>query len=163
MYLLDSNIFITAKNRHYGFDFVPAFWDWLDAGHTAGVLCSTSKVRQELLAGQDELTQWATERTPLFLSPDAAMLPSLRLLTQWATSASFTPAAIATFLNSADFELVAYAHAHQHTVVTHEQPSPLSKKRILIPDACDAMDVPWMDPFTMLKQAQARFVLGGTP
>lgn len=93
MYLLDSNIFITAKNRHYGFDFVPAFWDWLDSGHTAGVLCSTSKVRQELLAGQDELTQWATGRAPLFLSPDAAIVPSLKQLTQWATSASFTPAA----------------------------------------------------------------------
>ncbi|MBE0011738.1 DUF4411 family protein [Arthrobacter sp. AET 35A] len=160
MYLLDSNIFITAKNRHYGFEFVPAFWDWLDNGHAAGVLCSTSKVRQELLAGQDELTRWANGRSPLFLSPDQAMLPSLRLLTQWATSASFTQAAVATFLASADFELIAYAHAHQHTVVTHEQPSPLAKKRILIPDACDAMGVPWMDPFSMLKQTRARFVLG---
>ena len=28
-YLLDSNVFIQAKNLHYGFDFVPAFWDWL--------------------------------------------------------------------------------------------------------------------------------------
>lgn len=74
------------------------------------------------------------------------MLPSLRKLTRWATGASFTPAAVATFLDSADFELVAYADAHRHTVVTHERPSPLAKKRILIPDACDAMRVPWTDP-----------------
>lgn len=26
-YLLDANVFIQAKNRHYGFDFCPAFWD----------------------------------------------------------------------------------------------------------------------------------------
>jgi hypothetical protein len=29
-YLLDTNVFIEAKNRHYGFDFCPAFWDWID-------------------------------------------------------------------------------------------------------------------------------------
>ena len=30
LYLLDSNIFIEAKNRYYGMDFCPAFWDSLD-------------------------------------------------------------------------------------------------------------------------------------
>ncbi len=30
-YLLDTNIFIQAKNLHYGFDFCPAFWEWLMA------------------------------------------------------------------------------------------------------------------------------------
>ena len=28
-YLLDANIFIQAKNLHYGMDFCPAFWDFL--------------------------------------------------------------------------------------------------------------------------------------
>lgn len=28
-YLIDSNVFIQAKNLHYGIDFCPAFWDWL--------------------------------------------------------------------------------------------------------------------------------------
>jgi hypothetical protein len=28
-YLLDANVFIQAKNLHYGMDFCPAFWDWL--------------------------------------------------------------------------------------------------------------------------------------
>jgi hypothetical protein len=28
-YLLDANVFISAKNLHYGLDFCPAFWDWL--------------------------------------------------------------------------------------------------------------------------------------
>ena len=31
-YLLDANVFISAKNLHYGFDFCPAFWDWLMGG-----------------------------------------------------------------------------------------------------------------------------------
>ena len=27
--LLDANVFIEAGRRHYGFDFCPAFWQWL--------------------------------------------------------------------------------------------------------------------------------------
>jgi Domain of unknown function (DUF4411) len=30
-YLLDADVFIQAKNLHYGLDFCPAFWDWLIA------------------------------------------------------------------------------------------------------------------------------------
>ena len=35
-YLLDANIFIQAKNLHYGFDFCPAFWEWLVAANAEG-------------------------------------------------------------------------------------------------------------------------------
>lgn len=28
-YLLDADVFIAAKNLHYGLDFCPAFWEWL--------------------------------------------------------------------------------------------------------------------------------------
>lgn len=35
-YLLDANIFIQAKNLHYGFDFCPAFWDWGVVQNEAG-------------------------------------------------------------------------------------------------------------------------------
>ena len=29
-YLLDTNVFIQANKLHYGLDFCPAFWEWLD-------------------------------------------------------------------------------------------------------------------------------------
>lgn len=35
-YLLDANVFIQAKNLHYGLDFCPAFWQWLIDGQ-AGI------------------------------------------------------------------------------------------------------------------------------
>ncbi len=37
-YLLDANVFIAAKNNHYGFDFCPAFWDCLDTASASGTL-----------------------------------------------------------------------------------------------------------------------------
>lgn len=57
-YLLDANVFIAAKNLHYGFDFCPAFWDWLHLAHQQGNVYSIEKVRDELRAGQDDLAQW---------------------------------------------------------------------------------------------------------
>ena len=39
-YLLDSDVFIQAKNLHYGFDFCPAFWEWLVQKHASGVIFS---------------------------------------------------------------------------------------------------------------------------
>ena len=62
-YLLDANIFIQAKNLHYGLDFCPAFWDWLDQQHAVGGVFSISHVRYELLAGDDDLSEWAKQRS----------------------------------------------------------------------------------------------------
>ena len=43
-YLLDADVFIRAKNLHYGFDFCPAFWDWLAQQSDAGIVKSIEKV-----------------------------------------------------------------------------------------------------------------------
>jgi hypothetical protein len=52
----------SAKNLHYGLDFCPAFWDWLIANNTAGVVLSIEKVGDEVLAGADELSDWGPRR-----------------------------------------------------------------------------------------------------
>src|SRR5450756_2190449 len=107
-YLLDSDVFIQAKNLHYGLDFCPAFWDWLIAHNTAGQVFSIEKVGDELEAGVDELAQWAAGRgSGFFIKPDAAMLPSLGIVSAWATSQRYEPAAVNTFLQIADYYLVA--------------------------------------------------------
>jgi hypothetical protein len=158
-YLLDSNVFIQAKNLHYGFDFCPAFWDWIDQAHAKGAVFSIDGVRSELIGGDDELATWARRRTNVFfLGPDAATIPSFRATSAWANGAGYEPAAVTTFLQVADYYLVAQAHAHQHTVVTHEVPSN-STRRIKIPDACLGMGVRFVTPFQMLRTERARFVI----
>lgn len=44
-YLLDTNVFIQAKNLHYGFDFCPAFRDWLAWAHEQGKVFRIEGVR----------------------------------------------------------------------------------------------------------------------
>ena len=53
-YLLDANVFIQAKNLHYGLDFCPAFWQWLLDGNANGRVLSIDKVADEIAAGADE-------------------------------------------------------------------------------------------------------------
>ena len=159
MYLLDTDVFIQAKNLHYGLDFCPAFWDWIDEQQEAGAVRSIEKVQEELVAGGDELADWAQARgSDLFLRPDDATLPSLRAASTWASGAGYDPGAVNIFLQAADYYLVAHAHAIGAVVVTHEVPSE-SIRKIKIPDACIGIGVRCINPFQMLRTEGARFVL----
>lgn len=161
-YLLDANVFIQAKNLHYGLDFCPAFWEWLIEANAGNRVFSIEKVGDEVEAGADDLSASATQRGPgFFLKPDAAVVPALGAVSTWATAQGYEPAAVSTFLQVADYYLVAHALAHGHTLVTHEVAAP-SRKRIKIPNACIGVGVKCMTPFEMLRHERARFVLGRT-
>ncbi len=162
-YLLDANVFMQAKNLHYGLDFCPAFWEWLIANNDAGRVFSIEKVGDEIGAGGDELAEWAAQRgSGFFLEPEPAILPALGSVSVWATGQGYEPAAVSTFLQVADYYLVAHALAFRHTVVTHEVASP-STKKIKIPNACIGVGIKCKTPFEMLRHERARFVLGPKP
>ena len=159
-YLLDANVFIQAKNLHYGLDFCPAFWEWLIAQNEAKRVFSIEKVGDEIDAGADELADWAAQRGPgFFLKPDAAMLPALGTVSSWTTNQNYDPAAVNTFLQIADYYLVAHALAHEYVVVTHEVAA-ASAKKIKIPNVCIGLGIKVMSPYEMLRHERARFVLG---
>lgn len=158
-YLLDANVFIEAKNRHYGFDFCPAFWSWLQEAHAAGKVFSIEKVGNELEAGTDELRDWANRMgTRFFLAPEASALGSLAKVAEWVRSQGYQAAAISAFLEDADYYLVAQAHARQDILVTHEVPSD-GVKRVKIPNVDIGLGIRHMNPFEMLRRERARFVL----
>jgi hypothetical protein len=159
-YLLDADVFIQAKNLHYGFDFCPAFWDWLLREHMAGKVFSIDKVEEQLRAGGDDLAGWvAALPTGFFLKPDAATLTALRTVADWINNHSnYGPAAKHTFLGDADYYLVAHALAHDHVLVTHEKPEK-STSRVKIPNVCFGVGVECVSPFEMLRREHARFVL----
>ena len=159
-YLLDADVFIASKNLHYGLDFCPAFWDWLVHKGNTGKVFSIDKVADEIQAGQDELSEWALNHaTVLFRRTSPALATQFSRVSTWATSQHYTPAAINTFLQAADFYLLAHALAGNHVVVTREVPSN-SPGRIKIPNACVGLAVRFMTPHQMLRTEQARFVLG---
>lgn len=159
-HLLDANVFIQAKNLHYGFDFCPAFRDWLVLQNRAGKVASIEKIADELHAGGDELAEWARDRGDgFFLRPDEAVVPALRAVSDWASRQGYQPAAVATFLQVADYWLIAHALAFNCTIVTHEVPADTTRK-IKIPYACIGLGLRCMNPYAMLRRERAKFVLG---
>lgn len=161
-YLLDANVFIQAKNLHYGLDFCPAFWDWLVDQNAAGRVFSIDKVADEIAAGEDELSDWIRAHgRDLFRKTDTHVAAYFGEVSTWATGQGYEAAAVSTFLQVADFYLIAHALANGDVVVTHEVPAN-SVKRIKIPNACIGLDVRFMTPYEMLRQERAKFVLGPT-
>lgn len=45
-YLLDSNVFIQAKNLHYRFEFCQTFWDLIIELHRRQIVFSIEKVKK---------------------------------------------------------------------------------------------------------------------
>lgn len=160
MYLLDANVLIEAKNRYYGFDIAPGFWQWLEQAYEQFLICSIQPVREELKEGNDRLATWAQEHPKFFREIDQGTTKHFGTIARWAVSRNYTHAALTAFTsNDTDFLLVAYAHEHHYVVVTHELSDPKARKRVKIPDACQAMKVQYTDTFQMLRETGAQFIL----
>lgn len=159
-YLLDANVFIQAKNLHYGFEFCPAFWEWLIRENTAKNVFSIEKVGDEIAAGADDLAVWAAARgSDFFLPPDLPVANALVTVSQWVSTQNYDVAAVNTFLQIADYYLIAHALAHGQEVVTHEQPAN-SLRKIKIPNVCIGVGVTVRTPYEMLRVERANFILG---
>jgi hypothetical protein len=71
--------------------------------------------------------------------------------------AQYFAAAKAAFAAGADGWLIAYARTQGLVVVTNEQPAPASKRRVKIPDVCNAFGVNYVETFAMLRALSASF------
>lgn len=160
-YLLDANAFIQAKRSYYAFDLCPGYWKALLAHHGAGRLCSIERVKDELLAGGDELADWAKKTVPdgFFVSSAETEVASwFGKMMGWVQSQTqFLPAAKADFATKADGWLIAYAKAHGLKLVTLEKPNPAVKKKVPMPNVCDAFGVQYEDTFDMLRALSVKF------
>lgn len=100
-YVLDANIFIEAHQRYYGFNICPGFWRALEKQHAEKRLCSIDKVKSELLAAKDRLSDWVQASVPKTFfkgTADKAVIDGFREMVKWVQSESqYTPEAKAEF------------------------------------------------------------------
>ena len=160
VFVLDANVFIEAHKRYYGLDLCPGFWACLR--HYAGRrrLLSIDRVRTELLAGGDALTEWVKDAPEgLFVSSaEPEVGAAFAGMMAWVQdSTQFRPEAKAEFAAVADGWLAAYAKLHGAVVVTHERYSPNVKRRVPLPNVCRQFDVVARDTFDMLRELEVRF------
>jgi len=166
-FLLDSDVFIAAKNAYYAFDICPGFWSGVLKAYERGSIRSLDRIRHELQLGrkEEDLVQWVTSVVPaaFFLDSNAddvsAAFAEVMLWVQRNTR--YFDRAKAKFATEADGWLVAYSMVHAAVVVTNEQPRPESRNRVLLPDVCVQFNVTYKDTFAMLRELGVRFGLMG--
>ena len=162
-YLVDSDVFITAKNLYYSFDLCPGFWKCVIHHHREGQVFSVDRVRSELLAGhkKEDLVQWVRDKVPqgFFHPVDTDMVVHAYMdIMMWVQRhPRYFDHAKAKFATSADGWLVAYAQVHGNTVVTNEQSAPESRREVKLPDVCDQFRVRRDNMFAMLRALNVSF------
>ena len=162
-FLIDSDVLITAKNRYYAFAICPGFWESLLHAYDCELLSSIDRVKNELLNGSpdDDLVKWVHDTVPARFferSSGEDVIDAFKEVMLWVKLHSqFTEAAKANFASGADGWLVAHGIAYGHIIVTNEQPEPYSKKKIKIPDLCNAFSVSFQDSFEMLRNIGIQF------
>lgn len=163
IYLVDSDVFITAKNLYYSFDICPGFWKCLIHHHSKGRVFSIDRVRSELLAGhrKDNLVRWVRAEVPTsFFVPvdtDVVVRAYIEIMMWVQRQPQYFDHAKAKFATGADGWLVAYSRVHGTTVVTIEQSAPQSRKEVKLPDVCDHFQVRKENTFAMLRALGTRF------
>lgn len=154
MYLLDSNIFIQSR-KELPMDIWVTFWQHLKELANAGTIFTSVKVKEEIDRGGDELPEWLNLNIPksFYLGVNADVLTEYGATQNWAArQGRFTPAALADYAQVADAYLVATAKAKNLKLVTFEKSNPDSKKRVMIPDACDGIGAQYCDLNTMFRE-----------
>lgn len=166
-FVLDSDVFIAAKNAYYAFDICPGFWKGILRAHRQGRARSIDRIRNELLAGrkEEDLVQWVKKEVPGPFFHDSTTVDVSAAFAEvmlWVQrNPQYFDRAKAKFATEADGWLVAYSMVHGTVVVTNEQPRPDSRNRVLLPDVCVRFQVPYKDTFVMLRELAMRFDLAG--
>jgi len=161
VYVLDADVFMTAARSYYAFDLVPAFWDVLVREATKGRLLSIDRVKAEIDRGNDGLKQWANHDFHMWFvsTNERSVVGRYRAIMQWAAAQHhFTDAAKNEFADAgnADAWLVAYARATNGTLVTHETLDKTTRRKIKIPNVCEAFGVEYVNTFEMLRALEVR-------
>jgi hypothetical protein len=164
IYLLDSNAFIQAKNLHYGMDFCPAFWDFIEEKSTDSTIASVDMVYAELIKGNDELADWIKDKKDdinFFSVSDENTQNKFGEIVNYVSNNNFRENEVIKFLDGADPWLIAKAAIlEEATIVTHEVfvPDPNSRK-IKIPNVCEQFAIPYINPFEMIRTLEGKFEL----
>lgn len=167
LFLLDTDVLIAAKNLYYPMDRVPQFWVWILNNASHEHIKIPSKVIDEILRGNDELSNWVkSNRVKLELDEDVDAEDWSHTLTKGYGYASVGAAQQDLVEQRADPFLIAHALSDTSVrrIVTLEKvitapknlPNPINRR---IPTVCDLLGVEHLDTFKLIRELDFRIPL----
>jgi len=164
VYVVDSNFFIQAHRVSYPLDIAFSFWNKVKQLADEGKIISIDKVKNEIYDKNDALEKWCMANLPKdFFKDSSQVMVAYGQVSAWAISKSahYLPNALNEFLDAdeADAFLVAYAltDTSNRVVVTQEISEPNRKNKIKIPEACNALNVQFVNTIKMFRQLGETF------
>ncbi|MDA3905202.1 MAG: DUF4411 family protein [Bacteroidales bacterium] len=162
VFIVDSNFFIQAHRANYPLDIAITFWKKVKELADNGSIVSIDKVKHEIYQNDDELKSWCIENLPNdFFKDSSEVIEDYTQVVNWAVSKSehYIQRAMEEFLDAdeADAWIIAYALKNDLIITTHEKSQPDSKKKIKIPEPCNALGVTFVDTIEMLRRLNTQF------
>jgi len=166
-YLLDTNIFVSPHRTYYAFDFAQPFWDFLIREAENGKIGTIDEVKNEIVNGEGYLADWFKDNFKIYCdsSQTPAILQAYQTLVQHVNgSMVYNQRAKDEFMNvtNADTWLLAHCLAAQTAhkdvcLVTAEVYSPLSQRRVPIPNICKDFDLEYCTCFDLIRELNFSF------
>lgn len=130
-YCIDTSGFIDAWERYYPPDVFPQVWESMNDLADKGLIFAPVQVYKEMQKQSDGVVTWAKPRKHIFLSLEAPIQKSLKMIMHDFPKGFVDPR---TSRSGADPIVVAVGHAYGYTVVTGEKKG--KRKKPKIPDVC---------------------------
>jgi len=167
IYLLDTNIFIQAKNSYYAFDIAPSFWEKLNQLAEDNIFSVIDHVKRELTKSRsnpDDIHNWIRdEYTGKIVSTNNSLVAKKyqEVITMVQSehrkgNDMYKQPAIDKFLDfdNADTWLIAYALAYNCKIVTFEKYSPNAANSVKIPNVCKLFDIEYIDLYQFMREVR---------
>lgn len=167
LFLLDTDVLIAAKNLYYQINRVPQFWVWILNHASYDRIKIPTKVIDEILRGNDELSKWVkSNRVTLELDEEVDARDWYETLTTGYGFTSVEAAQQDLIEQRADPFLVAHALSdtsvrrvvtlEKVTTVPRNLPNPINRR---IPTVCDLLNVKHLDTFELIRELDFRIPL----
>jgi hypothetical protein len=159
VYVVDSNFFIQAHRESYPLDIAFSFWNKVKQLADEGKIISIDKVKNEIYDRNDALEEWCKANLPEdFFKDSSTVMAEYGQVSAWAYSQNqhYMPNALHEFLDAdeADAFIVAFvlANSNDRVVVTQETSEPNRKNKVKIPEACNALNVRYINTMNMFRE-----------
>jgi hypothetical protein len=169
LFFIDSNVLITPYRSYYSFDMFPDFWGFIEQHLVSKRIILLDVVCDEIYMKQtgapDKLNLWLQGiNFEKINSKDQQNIVHYANIIQYIETCGFyNEKGLNKWSQAsmADPWLIAAAKTLNGTVVTFEHPHPSLNKinttdRIKIPDICNAVGVPWINLFDMMRRLKFR-------
>jgi dimeric dUTPase (all-alpha-NTP-PPase superfamily) len=141
------------------------FWNFLIKMAQYGNICSIDKAYDELKNGRDGLSKWVTNHFYKYFKKtdtESVLKEYIDLVKFVQSQAQYNDMAKEEFMSgsNADAWIIAYAKANKLSIVTLEVLNKQIKRKVPIPNICEAFQIKYFNIFDFLKKEGFKFCEG---